>query len=72
MKKFEIGTFKTYAGTFETTYTIEKVTARSILVTIHKGSRYEKTKRVKTIDCGKHQYAEVFGLYIESTDEKIA
>ena len=41
MKKFEVGTYKTYAGTFEATYCIEKVTEKTVTVTIHKGGRYE-------------------------------
>ena len=71
MKKFEVGTYKTYAGTFETTYCNEKVTEKTVTVTIHKGGRYEKTKRCKIVDCGKNQYCEAFGLFLESDDEKI-
>ena len=36
MKKFEVGTYKTYAGTFEATYCIEKVTEKTVTVTIIK------------------------------------
>ena len=70
MKKFEIGTQKTTVGTFETTYCIEKVTAKTVTVTIHKGGRYEKTRRCKIVDNGKNQYCEAFGLFLESDDEK--
>ena len=44
MKKFEIGTYRTYAGTTEVRYWIEKVTEKTVTVTIHKGGRYEKNK----------------------------
>lgn len=71
MKKFEIGTYRTYAGTTEVRYWIEKVTEKTVTVTIHKGGRYEKTKRCKIVDCGKNQYCEAFGLFLESDDEKI-
>lgn len=70
MKKFEIGTYRTYAGTFETVYHIEKVTAKTVTVTIHKGGKYEKTKRCKIVDNGINQYCEAFGLYLESDDDK--
>ena len=71
MKKFEVGEYRTYAGTSEVRYWIEKVTAKTVTVTIHKGSRYEKTSRFKAVDCGVMQYCEAFGLYIESDNEKI-
>ncbi len=45
MKKFEIGIYKTYTGTIEVIYYIEKVTKKSVIVTIHKGGKYEKTKQ---------------------------
>ena len=34
MKKFEIGTYRTYAGTSEVRYWIEKVTEKTVTVTI--------------------------------------
>lgn len=72
MRKFEVGTYRTFLGTFETSYTIEKVTEKSVVVTIHKGGKYETTKRCKVINNGRFQYAEFNGFYIESTDERIA
>lgn len=72
MKKFEIGTYKTYAGTFETVYHIEKVTEKMAIITIHKGGRHEKTKRCKIINNGENQYCEFNGMYLNSDDEKIA
>lgn len=70
MKKFEIGTYKKYIGTFETIYHIEKVTEKTVTITIHKGGRYEKTKRCKIVDNGKNQYCEAFGMFLESDDDK--
>lgn len=72
MKKFEVGTYKAYTGTFEFSYTVEKVTAKTVTITIHKGEKYEKTKRCKVVDCGNTQYCELNGLYLESDDNKIA
>ena len=72
MKKFEVGEYRTDIGSSEVRYWIEKVTAKTVTVTIHKGSgRYEKTKRCKVVDCGVMQYCEAFGLYIESDHDKI-
>ena len=77
MKRFEEGTyiqhFTAFDGSFE--YVIEKVTAKTVTVTIHKGEKYEKMGRAKIVDCGKNQYAVLNfakGLVIESDDEKVS
>ncbi len=70
MKKFEVGTYIKNDGTFEAVYHIEKVTAKTVTVTIHKGGKYEKSKRCKVVDNGSFQYCEAFGMYLESNDDK--
>ena len=72
MKKFEIGEYRKYLGESEVRYWIEKVTAKTVTVTIHKGDKYEKTKRCKVTDCGAFQYCEAFGMYLESDNDEIA
>lgn len=74
MKKFEIGTYRKYFTAFDGdfSYTIEKVTAKTVTVTIHKGGKYEKSKKCKIFETGKSQYCEAFGFTFESDDEKIA
>ena len=68
MKKFEIGTYTTFVGTYEAVSHVEKVTEKTVTVTIHKGGKYEKTKRCKIVDNGKSQYCEAFGLFFDSDD----
>lgn len=72
MKKFEIGLYKKYVnGTFEVVYHVEKVTAKTVVITIHKGGKYEKTKRRKIVDNGINQYCEFDGMFFESDNDKI-
>ncbi len=77
MKRFEEGTYRqhytAFDGSFE--YVIEKVTAKTITVTVHKGKKNEKTGKAKIVDCGKNQYAVLNfakGLTIESDNEKVS
>lgn len=72
MKKFEVGTYKTFVGNFETTYTIEKISKSYVTVTFHKGGKYEVTKKCRVIDCGNFQYCYFKEITLESTDDKIA
>lgn len=71
MKKFEVGGYVKYYGESEIYYWIEKVTAKMILVTIHKGSKYEQTKRFKVVDCGAIQHCHAFGMLLSSDDDEI-
>lgn len=52
MKKFEIGAYKTFIGSHEAVYHVEKVTSKTVVITVHKGEKYEKTKRCKIVDNG--------------------
>ena len=77
MKRFEEGTYRKHFTAFDGSfkYTIEKVTAKTVTVTIHKGEKYEKTGRAKIVDCGVNQYAVLNfdkGTIIESDDEKVS
>lgn len=72
MKKFEIGAYKTYLGETKAIYHVEKVTGKTAVITIHKGGKYEKTKRCKIVDNGINQYCEFEGMFFESDDDKIA
>ena len=72
MKKFEIGTYKIHTGEIAVDFTVEKVTAKTVTVTIFKGKKNEKTKTFKTVDNGKNQYCMAFDILFESDDEKIA
>lgn len=72
MKKFETGTYRKYTGEITVDLTVEKVTAKTITVTVFKGKKHEKTKTFKTVDSGKVQYCLAFGILFESDDEKIA
>lgn len=72
MKKFEIGTYRTYLGETEVIYHVEKVTAKTVVITIHKGGKYEKTQRCKIVENGINQYCEFKGMFFESDNDKIA
>lgn len=77
MKRFEEGTYRKYFTAFDGSfnYTIEKVTEKTVTVTLHKGGKYEKTGRTKIVDCGINQYAVLnfaSGLVIESDNEKVS
>lgn len=70
MKKFEIGVYTKHLGASEVIYHVEKVTAKSVAITIHKGGKYEKTKRCKIEDCGAIQYCRFGNMIFESDNEK--
>lgn len=77
MKRFEEGTYRQHYTAFDGSfkYTIERVTEKTVTVTIHKGEKNEKTGRSKIVDCGKNQYAVLNfakGLIIESDNEKVS
>lgn len=72
MKKFEVGIYRTYIEEIEVHYWIEKVTEKTVLVTIHKGGKYEKTKRCKLVNNRINQYCEAFGMFLNSDNDKIA
>jgi hypothetical protein len=71
--KFIAGTtYRAYIGERTERYVVEKVTNKTIVVTFFKGCRYEETRRCKIIDNGRTQVAFFKGIYLESSNEKVA
>lgn len=65
-------TYRTYIGERAERYVVEKVTSKNVVVTFFKGCKYEETRRCKIIDNGRTKVAFFKGIYLESSDDKVA